>query len=207
MTTEIKKPECRFDAKAHAYWYGSDRMDHPTGVLKELGYIYTGDTTRKDGLDALQVGQFAHKALELYVLGKLNWKSVDPRIVGYVKSGALWLDRHVETVHAAEEKRFNIPYLLAGTIDLRAKTDISTLPFIIDYTISANARWKKYQTGAYETLSDADHLRACLGLQEDGSMAHFHQHTNPNDRLIFLSMLNATRAMRADGIHVVRGRQ
>ena len=190
----------RLDEETHTYWIGDAKADSPTGILREMGFIYPQSRIRKDGMDAFAVGKHAHKCLEYHAVGRLNWKTVHPKILGYVESGARWFDAHVKTVLGIEEKRFNAPYSLAGTIDLRCLTDISNSPMIIDYTISASAKWKVYQTGCYQFLAGIEHRRGCLALSEDGSLANWIPHNDPNDWQRFLGLVSACRTMRQNGV-------
>ena len=206
METSVRR-KFLFDPTKWEYRLGGILLDHPTGYLKELGFIYDGNHQRRDGLDAFQVGKFAHRGLELYAHGKLDLNTVDNRLRGYIESGIRWFDKNVTEVLGVEERLYNSTYMIAWTLDLRCRTKMSSRIAIPDYTIAANAPWKRFQTSHYSLLAETTDVdRGCVHLKEDGSLANWVPHNNPNDAQMALSFLNTARELRANNIRLQRRR-
>lgn len=107
----------RFDPEKHEYRRHDNKQVIPsvTQVLKEMGLI---SEWAMQSERARERGTIVHIAAAL-LPDRLDWSTVDSRIMGYVMSAALWFETTGCKVEA-QEQRVYIPELdVAGTLDLR----------------------------------------------------------------------------------------
>lgn len=199
MPTVAPSPFHRFDEPKHEYFGGDVRYDSPSRVLKRLGFIYEAPPWY------LIRGSGIHLALHVHLMAlaqgkRLAIESVDERIIGPVQSGVRWIDKYVERVDGTEERLYKDIYQLGGTLDLRCNLRGDNTPWIIDFKGGKAPKWGGFQTGAYDILAGGGHRRACLEVQEDGTLANLVPHNDTNDGQAFLSLLNAARIF--DRLHI-----
>lgn len=138
--------------------------------------------------EAAERGALVHDAALLLVQGRLDWSSVDPRIIGYVLSYAQLLDHTQWLMRAAEVMLWDKDYLFAGTFDVDFESN-----WLADLKTGAPSKWHPLQTAAYKRLNGDKGRRAGIYLQEDGSIAKFIEHTDRSDWPNFVSCLNVYR--------------
>ncbi len=110
MDTEI---ELEFEPEAHVYKYDGRVIPSVTQILSALGAIPDYSTSSEWRRDA---GTAVHMACAL-LPDRLDWSSVDWRIMPYVMSYNRWLDT-VEVVEQ-EKRGYNKQMRYAGTLDVR----------------------------------------------------------------------------------------
>jgi hypothetical protein len=141
--------------------------------------------------DYLLRGSYVHLACEYYDKGILDWSSLDPRIVGYVKAYADW-----RQVQAGEFDWIEIPMKeksgkYAGTGDrILAKRPRQ----LWDIKTGAPQRWHKIQSAAYVNMLEDpfSYSRYCLYVRKDGTwkIDHHPKSEYLQDLAVFQSALN-----------------
>lgn len=71
----------------HKYTLDGRPVPGVTSILKSAGLVDLEWATQWH----LDKGQAIHKAMELYVLGRLDWTTVDDRIIGFIRAGVKFL--------------------------------------------------------------------------------------------------------------------
>lgn len=137
-----------------------------TSVLKYAGLIYENGNQ-----DALDRGTVVHECGKLLAQGRLDWKSVDPRLLGYVHSYDRLLNHTQWVADAVEQTEYDDLLLFAGTFDVNFEIDL-----LADLKTGAKAKWHKAQCGAYWHLHGEHGGVATIYLHEDGSMATLEFH-------------------------------
>ena len=115
--------ELTFDKETHTYFCDNIKCVSVTTVLQELGFIDLSGIPQ-DVLDyAALRGTYTHKAIELYLQGKLNEDTLDPAIQPYFQGFKKFASKHeLKPLHL--EKMFAIKHLLiAGTVDFIGEVD------------------------------------------------------------------------------------
>ena len=141
-------------------------------------------------------GIAVHRACELFDRGTLDFESVDPRIVGYLRSWEKYRLKYPGYASYLEEKLFDPIYHYAGKID-RSDCDIKS---------GAQMKHHRYQIAAYNNLARVNGLKQspdrCVYLQEDGSdpFVKIHSRRDLKDSLeTFLCALRVVRSRKEDG--------
>lgn len=137
----------------HKYTLDGRPVPGVTSILKSAGLIDLEWATQWH----LDKGQAIHKAMELYVLGRLDWTTVDPRILGYVRAGEKFLkDAECELSKAEPEVEVcSRRYGYAGKVDLVA--ELFGRRMLCDYK-SGGLGAVGLQTAGYEMA-----YRECMG--------------------------------------------
>ena len=116
---------------------------HVTDILRDAGLIDI-EWFRAFDLDR---GSALHKATELLDLNDLDWSSVDPAILGRLRSYQKFKDEVRPEILAIEEKVVNVTYHYQGKLDRRAR--IKGRECIIDLKGPSEAAWNGVQLAAY----------------------------------------------------------
>lgn len=187
-------PKLRYEELHHEYWLDYEsgrslRLPSVTGIIDSHGFI--SEYSKNE--DAALRGSYAHRACEYFLEDRLDWETIDPRIIPYVTSLARWCLSTSFQSEAAEVRLYHAQLLFAGTYDV--KGIIPKLGrVLIDFKTGTAERWHEWQTAGYLLLEGGYRLRGSLYLQKDGSIAKFKQHKNPTDEAYFVSFLNTYRA-------------
>lgn len=164
MSDENSSPE----ANQTHYTRGGREYVRVTHVLKSCGLIYNGKRATQD---ALERGKVVHFCCRLLAEKRLNWKTVDPRLLGYVQSYERLLDHTEWLARACELTEYDDTLMFAGTFDVDFELDL-----LADLKTGVPARWHKAQCGAYWHLRGERGKAATIYLQEDGSIAKLKFH-------------------------------
>ena len=124
-----------------------------TTILKELGFVDFSKVPPEILEYASLRGTYTHKAIELYLQGKLNESTLDPAIQPYFQGFKKFASEYeLKPLHL--EKMFAIKHLLlAGTIDFIGFVDSKLT--IIDYKTSAKlSKSAALQIGGYLLLAN-----------------------------------------------------
>lgn len=124
------------DESTHRYSYDGRRVSGCTECLAGVGIV---DTSFFKEWHA-QRGTAGHKAMELLVQGRLDWTSLDERIVGYVKAGEKFC-RDVGIVigdprNLTEHLVFSQACRVAGRLDLYTEL-FGKMPTVVDWKLGA----------------------------------------------------------------------
>ena len=181
----MENPDFRFDPSDHSYWLGSRRLLGTTEVLSRCGLI--SDFSKNP--EAAERGTIVHECLELLVQNKLDWKTVDERILGYVLSGQKLLEHTQWIARAVETQKYDERLGIAGQFDVSFESG-----HLIDWKTGGPAAWHAAQLGCYWHLNGKKDKCLNVYLQADGSIARVKQLTSAlvgfND---FLACLNFLR--------------
>ena len=167
------------------------------GVLKEFAHI-DRETLRR----AQERGTAVHKACELYVLGTLDYATLDPALVPYLEAFIRFLGetgfvpQHCETVIYSER------YGYAGKLDLLGKADRQQFRWLVDIKTpetlpkSVGPQSAAYEQAAHETglvdLARERIERKALQLFNDGTYT-LQALNDKSDLNIFLAALTIQR--------------
>ena len=177
-----------FRPEDHSYWLGERRLPGVTEIIDYFGFIpeFSKDEERAEE------GQVIHEAAKYLFQKRLDWKSVDSAVLGYLVSLDLWLKATGFLAEECEQALYHLVLLFAGTVDCKGRLPNNSR-WIIDIKSGAAARWHKWQTAGYRILSREYRRRGALYLQKDGSMARFKEHDEETDAAEFISMRNVFR--------------
>ena len=143
----------KFEKETHQYFCDNIKCVSVTTVLQELGFIDLSGIPQ-DVLDyAALRGTYTHKAIELYLQGKLNEDTLDSAIQPYFQGFKKFASKHeLKPIHL--EKMFAIKHLLlAGTVDFIGTVD--GVKALIDWkTSSVVTKAAALQTGGYLLLAN-----------------------------------------------------
>jgi hypothetical protein len=109
------RPALAFDAETHTYFWNGHRVPSVTQILWDLEEISEFSTWNDFARDR---GNAVHAACAL-LPDRLDWQSVDVRILGYLQSFMRWVERQNINIIEQEQRGFNADLLYAGTWDLR----------------------------------------------------------------------------------------
>ena len=177
------------------------RDDIPEGYVRVTDLLkpYSG----LSGIDpvvlakAADRGKRAHTYCELYAQSLLI-EEIDEDCKGFVESFKKWMDVAKPEIISLEERLYDHDYRLTGAYDMIVNFPGSTDRVLVDIKtpVQANATWP-LQTSAYEFMllkqERPVQRRGCLMIDRNGSVANFKEHTNMEDRAIFIGILRAYR--------------
>ena len=185
------RPELTFKAEDHSYWLGLRRVPSVTQILDEMGII---SSFAKSETAAFR-GSLVHKACHLLLLGKLDWSTVDPRILGKVLAYQKFLDENPVEPIELEQMHLHKDYLYAGTLD--ALVNHRKLGrFLYDLKTGSPAKYHALQTAAYAGFSPGLMRRATLFLY-DNERYNLRFHNDRTDWSDFISCVNVYRLKEA----------
>lgn len=106
-----------FDEATHTYTVNGVRIPNVTSILKEAN-LGTEVYWEQWHLDR---GKAVHKACQFLALGELEWTSVDPEILDYVRGYEKFLRENQVRPILVEKRGWNHEYRYASTLDLYAE--------------------------------------------------------------------------------------
>jgi len=205
------KPYVTFEPEAHVYTLheapGKTRtLPSVTQILQDndLGFDFT-QLPRLDLAWYGDRGTKVHLACDYLDDGVLNWDSLDPRILGYVKSYQLGKQEYKFDVLESEMLVCDRLHRYAGTLDriveFSKDAKLGELIGQIDLKSGQPHISHGYQTAGYNMGLDAAgysrHIpRFGLYLKEDGSMPGLKAYPDLQDFTVFESAVNLYYARR-----------
>lgn len=190
-----------FDPQTQRYTLdGSTPLDRVTGVLVDHDIIngkWLTTAARIRGSDV-------HSAVHYLNEDDLDWSTVRPEILPFVRSYERLVKHSGLKVIRCETRTYDLAHFYVGTIDLVA--DIGGSEVIIDYKTIGRVtyrppKWAALQTAAYEASYRklyGGHVRrraACV-LMPDGSMPKIIYYDDTGDINKFLDLASSTRTRR-----------
>jgi hypothetical protein len=176
-----------FDEPSHTY--AVDGRSVPT-VTQVLAHKNDWSMINPLILEAkAELGRDVHRAMHLLAIGELNWKTLDPAVLPYVRSGERFIREYRLTVLAAELPVASRSLGCAGTLDVfgQAVLDdgtpthprLRTYEVFVDWKIAEVmpttvgpqlAAYKKFYDETFRGRSRARfaHKRLCVRLGHDG---------------------------------------
>lgn len=148
---------------------------------------------------ARQFGQHVHEACHLFDTVELDWQSLDPELVPYVRAWELFLKESDALVIASEQPLVHIKLGYAGTPDRVLSWNNRTVIPDIKAT-SVVPKTVGVQTAGYAAAYQDMHgaarspERACIHLHPEKRHPYsIHRRRDPKDWSYFLSALNVWR--------------
>lgn len=163
-------------------------------IISEAGlYKLEGPSARIEY--ARDRGSKAHKACALFDLGILDWSSVDPAILPYVKAWQLFCVRTGFKPMSVEMLVMSLTYQYAGTMDVLGHFDGQLA--IVDRKCtavmpkSAGCQLDAYRLAYNEGLDKKNMVRQIMGVQlcKDGTFKRY-PYESAVYHLTFLSAIN-----------------
>lgn len=180
-----------FDAATHTYMLNGRRCPSVTEVLQPLQLL---DGIPPDILEAARIrGQHVHTAVHMMIHKTLEWRTLDPQLVGYVQAAKKFLDEADVKVLVSEYRMADEGLKVAGTLDIIGILKRATCLF--DWKSTATMpRTAGPQTAAYDhlyrkNLGGRPMRRYGVQLFADGSYK-LHAYDDPRDFTWFTSALN-----------------
>lgn len=180
-------PEFRFDREKHEGWLGAVKLPSVTQIIKGCGLMrFEGDK------DAMARGSAVDAGCRLQLVGKLDWATVDPALLGYHLSIQSFLDHVRPHSCSVGTPDYHPDYLYFGEFDFTLDDDTN----LFDLKTGGKAKWHELQLSAYKLLLNrrGRKIKHCWNVyaQEDGSMARLEPHMifTPNDFLACLNFYN-----------------
>jgi hypothetical protein len=134
----------KFDPINHEYFSGTRKLPSVTDIVGDV----CGNPQYANEFH-LQRGSMVHKAVALYLQGRLDEKSVDERIRGKVEAAKKAIkELSLEPPYLIEQKMFHPIYLFGGTSDVLSRNAILT-----DWKSSHSAA-TEIQEGGYVVLHE-----------------------------------------------------
>lgn len=115
-------PELSVDSE-HIYHLGGKVIPGVTEIIDSSGLI--PNFAKKE--DYRLRGQYVHFAMALFGRGRLDWQTLDPRILGYVLSGAKFYEEMEFKPTVIETPDYHPDYLYGFTIDALGESRIGLL--------------------------------------------------------------------------------
>lgn len=134
---------------------------HVTTILATAGLIDAAWFRDYD----LERGKALHLATELLDRKDLDWSTVDPLILGRLRSYQRFLDEVKPEILAIEESVVNAPFHYQGTLDRRVR--INGREGILDIKGPSRAQWQAIQVAMYAACFLRPMARWTLHLSDD----------------------------------------
>lgn len=188
----------QFDEQTHTYTHGGVRVPSVTQILKPL----YGDLrfVKQDLLDyKSELGVAVHKAVELHVLGRLDYKSLVSPVSEYF-AGYMKFERDTGFIGTATEVKVFSPLGYAGTLDLAGELESGSA--LIDLKCTAQlSPVVALQTAAYQQAYDNKRKRYALRLMpNDYRLQPYERASDASDFAAFLGLLRVRQWCAANRI-------
>ncbi len=182
-----------YDATMRIGTMGGVIIPSVTELVRPIGYQLSGNFSR---------GLAIHHACFLLGKGKLDWKSVDDSIMPYVLAFEKFLKQTGFKVRRAEDRLFHPTLGYHGQLDIEGTWNVNEYPQLIDVKSYRPDATTGIQLAGYDMLLPALKLpreRSALELDKKGNWTR-HAFDDPNDKAVFLSLLNIRAWRQNHGI-------
>lgn len=190
------KTVCKFNEEKHEYSINGFRVPSVTEVI---GNVFGKPDYANEW--HMQRGRAVHKCIEYLVKGKLNWASVDGRIVGRVKAfEKFYIENKFQAVHS-ELCLFSKKQRFGGTLDLILDSDqivLCDIKSTIEPTVDI-------QLGGYCLLLKENGIKplptigAAVQLRDDGYSVRWVKSLSGASKL-FLSALQISNFKQSNNL-------
>lgn len=179
-----------FDQDKHRYLLDGEEVSGTTGILKACGLTQNVEFMSEN---ARWRGQVVHKAVELYNKETLDWASVHPDILGYVKAYDDWFKRCRPMVVCCERWYIDEILRFGGKIDVL--TQIGPNYHLFDIKTGKPSKTTRLQMAGYVKLLSSFQIpqanpynirRSALQLKPDGKW-NIENYNDPRDIDVFIS--------------------
>lgn len=191
----------------HLYWLTEpprtpENLPGVTEVMTELGFESDEYFTKTHSTR----GTAVHAEMANAARGVPEFPFLDPDLVGWVRSGRLWLAETAAAgavVRGAEVMRHHPLYRFAGTIDLHL-ANWRGYEWVLDYKTGKAPKIARFKLAAYDLLlgptpDGKPRKKAAVELDRDGGRAKLVEYNTPehyHDGSRFLSYLTTLRDRR-----------
>lgn len=179
-----------FDAALHRYLVAGREIPSVTRVLAEngLGPPEWLEPVLLRG--AADIGTLVHNATLLIDEGDLDWRTVHPHLLPYLRAYEAFRQRTEFLVDAAEERVLIADGRCAGTLDRRGRFPGNAIQeAIVDIKTGVALPAHALQLAAYALPFSNHHRRFGLYLKRDGTY-RLKEYADPEDARVFLAMLD-----------------
>ena len=185
-----------FDAASHTYYLDGVEIPGVSDVLETSGLKPSYNGFHQAQLRGLHV----HEACELLDLDDLEWSSVYPEWIGYVRAYELFKQEFGFVPELIEYQACHPVYRYAGTLDRRGTVEPDRQrAIILDLKTGTPEPWHRWQLAGYQLLGGealAQDRRVGVYLHDDGTYA-VQSFDDKNDIRTFLAAVTITHAKRA----------
>ena len=187
-----------FDEATHTYRVDGRVVPSVTQILKAVyPDVYAGIPAHVLDRKA-RLGTAVHKAIELELLGKLDYQSIHPEVQPYFWSWMQWWeDQHISPVACKAERKFYCEAGYAGTVDFEypVACDVG----IVDWKITSAVVATHPLQGAGYAYARGAVRSGSLYLRSSGAKAELVEHDvrrSLPDWLATLRVYNTMQRMR-----------
>ena len=189
----------------HIYWRNGFQIPGVTLVLDKMGFI---SDFAKDSVSSLR-GRLVHRALALFGVDRLDWTTVDERLLGWILSGVKFYESLKVKPIAIETPDIHPAYLYGYCLDGFGESTQGDI--LWDFKTGKAAKVAaRLQTAAYLDPIQRKYLRTnvkrvVVELDKDGGSPNLKWYNNRTDFNEWLSVLNTFRLLEeANGKSGVR---
>lgn len=171
-----------YDREMRIGTMGGKTIPSVTDLIRTVGYEIHGNFER---------GRAAHLAFELLVNNKLDWKSVDDSIMGFVIGFEKFIKETGFKKRRSSDRLFHPTLGFHGELDLEGTWKINEYPQLIDMKTYKPDATTGIQLAGYDYLLPQLKMpreRFALELTKDGGWVR-HPFDDQNDKAVFLSLL------------------
>ena len=172
--------ELKFEKETHIYSVGNKKVPSVSEIVQEVvGLPYVADEWY------MQRGSAIHRALSLYIQGRLDEKSVDERIRQYVENGKKAIKDLSLVPTLVEVPLYHKTLNFAGTPDLLSDT------ILVDYKTNHSGN-TPIQLGGYILLLEDNkmNVKKAYEISLEGSMYSLVEFKVSRCKSLFISCLN-----------------
>lgn len=193
-----------FDPVEHLYRLDGQIIPGVSDILEETGL--------KHGYNGFQEAQYrglhVHRACEYLDLNDLDWNSIHPAYVGYVKAWQAWKAEYGFVPELIEYQAYHSQFRYGGTLDRRGvvRTMLAdgshkavSWRVLVDLKTGAPEPWHRWQLAGYQLLGGEAWLtdrRLAVYLHDDGTFT-MQEFSDPTDLRVFLAAVTITHAKRS----------
>ena len=197
MRFDLAASRLTYEDEAHVYRYDGNVVASVTQVLGETGMVDSTFYTPA----AAQRGRFLHKMCNLYDTGRLDWKTVDDRLMPFFLGYQKFLEDTKFDIALSETPLYHPLYSYAGTLDRLGRMVVrqKTAWVLADLKTGGLHPATALQTAGYKELvlanaldfdKETPILRLAVHLPGDGTWKPM-WYDDYNDKSIFLGLVGA----------------
>jgi len=166
-----------FDETTHTYTEDGRKVPGVTHILQVVGLIDFSHIPENRREAALNRGSVAHKAAELYAVGKLDESTVHPKIIPYLEAYKKFKAENVKEILGVERRLVSWKFHYAGTDDqliltLKDKIAVIDLKSSVDFSPANDIQLAAYMNLEKEAGTKPTE-RITVLLNDDGSYKIF----------------------------------
>jgi len=182
-----------FNEQTHTYYWNGEEVPSVTQILQAVyptDFSHIPEATLKRAQDR---GTFVHQACAFYDQHDLDWKSVDPVCVPYVRAYTFFKQATCFVPESIEQMAYSEVYKYAGTWDRIGR--LFGRRILLDIKTGVPSPKDKLQTAGYELLAQENGHpdiieRYNLYLSSDGKFSLSEPYISRNDKAMFVEAVH-----------------